>query len=63
VQTLALANAVDLPVIASGGVAGLQDLIDLQEASHGTLVQGVIIGRALYDGRIDPIRALTAISA
>ena len=63
VQTLALANAVDLPVIASGGVAGLQDLIDLQEASRGTMVQGVIIGRALYDGRIDPIRALTAISA
>jgi phosphoribosylformimino-5-aminoimidazole carboxamide ribotide isomerase len=63
VQTLALANAVGLPVIASGGVAGLQDLIDLQEVSHGTMVQGVIIGRALYDGRIDPIRALTAISA
>jgi len=62
-QTLALANAVNLPVIASGGVGGLQDLIHLQEASRGTTIQGVIIGRALYDGRIDPIRALTAVSA
>jgi phosphoribosylformimino-5-aminoimidazole carboxamide ribotide isomerase len=62
-QTVALANAVSVPVIASGGVAGLQDLIDLQAASSSTMIQGAIIGRALYDGRIDPAQALAATSA
>jgi phosphoribosylformimino-5-aminoimidazole carboxamide ribotide isomerase len=62
-QTLALARAVSVPVIASGGVADVQDLIDLRRAATGTMIQGAIIGRALYDGRIDPARAFAAISA
>jgi phosphoribosylformimino-5-aminoimidazole carboxamide ribotide isomerase len=57
-QTVALANAVSVPVIASGGVGSLQDLTELQNAAAGTSVRGVIIGRALYDGRIDPAQAL-----
>ncbi len=62
-QTLALASAVKVPVIASGGVADVQNLIDLEKASVGTMIEGVIIGRALYDGRIDPAQALAAVSA
>jgi phosphoribosylformimino-5-aminoimidazole carboxamide ribotide isomerase len=62
-QTVALAHTVHVPVIASGGVADMQNVIDLQRASAGTMIQGVIIGRALYDGRIDPARALATISA
>lgn len=52
--TLALAEAVSLPVIASGGVAGLADV----RVFNGTAVNGVIIGRALYDGRIDLAEAI-----
>ena len=59
--TLALARAVRLPVIASGGVASLNDLASLAaEASEG--IEGVIIGRALYDGRIDPTAALALVA-
>lgn len=54
--TAALARAVRLPVIASGGVAGLEDLKALRAAAAP--IEGVIIGRALYDGRIDPAAAL-----
>ena len=57
-QTTALARATTVPVIASGGVGGPQDLLDLRAAAAGTPIQGVIVGRALYDGRIDPREAL-----
>jgi phosphoribosylformimino-5-aminoimidazole carboxamide ribotide isomerase len=57
-QTVALANAVSVPVIASGGIGSLQDLTELQNAAADTAIRGVIIGRALYDGRIDPAQAL-----
>jgi phosphoribosylformimino-5-aminoimidazole carboxamide ribotide isomerase len=56
--TAALARAVSLPVIASGGVAGVEDLIALRGAGAG--IAGAIIGRALYDGRIEPRAALAA---
>ena len=60
-QTLALARAVRLPVIASGGVASLNDLVSLAAvAAEG--IEGVIIGRALYDGRIDPAKALALVA-
>jgi phosphoribosylformimino-5-aminoimidazole carboxamide ribotide isomerase len=60
--TLAMARAVRLPVIASGGVASLNDLASLAAvASEG--IEGVIIGRALYDGRIDPTAALALVAA
>src|SRR5271165_6158007 len=61
-QTVALAEAVAVPVIASGGVGGPQDLIDLRAAAAGTRIEGVIVGRALYDGRIDPARARAFLS-
>jgi phosphoribosylformimino-5-aminoimidazole carboxamide ribotide isomerase len=56
--TAALARAAALPVIASGGVAGLVDIVALRAAGAG--IEGAIIGRALYDGRIDPGAALSA---
>ncbi len=56
--TAALARAVSLPVIASGGVAGLEDIVALRAAGAG--IEGAIIGRALYDGRIEPKAALAA---
>jgi phosphoribosylformimino-5-aminoimidazole carboxamide ribotide isomerase len=57
-QTVELARHLTTPVIASGGVGGLQDLVALQRAATGMPVHGVVIGRALYDGRIDPAAAL-----
>ena len=47
--TIALARATSLPVIASGGVAGPADITGLR--GHGT-IEGVIVGRAIYDGRL-----------
>ncbi len=55
--TLALANAVSIPVIASGGVASIADVERLAQPD-AAMLNGAIIGRALYDGRIDPKRAL-----
>ena len=52
--TLALAEAVSIPIIASGGVASLADVA----AFADTAVAGVIIGRALYEGRIDLAEAI-----
>jgi phosphoribosylformimino-5-aminoimidazole carboxamide ribotide isomerase len=52
VATVALARAVSIPVIASGGVGSLAD-IDALIAAGEPNVEGVVIGRALYDGRID----------
>ena len=55
--TLALAKAQSLPVIASGGVAGIEDIHALApHAQDG--IEGVITGRALYDGRLDLAEAL-----
>jgi len=56
--TAALARAVCLPVIASGGVAGIEDITALRDAGAG--IEGAILGRALYDGRIEPKLALAA---
>lgn len=57
--TAALARAVPIPVIASGGLAGLDDLTALKrEVATGARIDGAILGRALYDGRIDPAAAL-----
>ena len=55
--TVALATRISTPVIASGGVAGLGDLTALRDAGCDR-IEGVIIGRALYDGRIKPGDAL-----
>jgi phosphoribosylformimino-5-aminoimidazole carboxamide ribotide isomerase len=55
--TVELAWALTTPVIASGGVASLDDLRALKDES-GAGIEGVICGRALYDGRIDPVAAI-----
>ncbi len=54
--TAALARAVSIPVIASGGVSSLADLIALRDC--GAPLDGAISGRALYDGAIDLAEAL-----
>jgi phosphoribosylformimino-5-aminoimidazole carboxamide ribotide isomerase len=55
--TLRLAHATRIPVIASGGVAGLGDILALaRRTSDG--IEGVITGRALYDGRLDLAAAI-----
>ncbi len=55
--TVDLARQVDIPVIASGGVAGLSDIRLLSlHARDG--IEGVITGRAIYDGRLDLATAL-----
>jgi len=59
--TAALARATDLPVIASGGVASLADIEALMAVANDG-IQGAIVGRALYDGRIDPAAALALVS-
>ena len=60
--TVALAEAVDIPVIASGGFASIKDVRELLKPSRAKLA-GAIAGRALYDGRIDPKEALGLIRA
>jgi phosphoribosylformimino-5-aminoimidazole carboxamide ribotide isomerase len=56
--TAALANGVRIPVIASGGVGSIADLEALIAANEPN-IEGVVVGRALYDGRIDPSAAIT----
>jgi len=60
--TAALARRLKTPVIASGGIASLDDLAALH-AHESDGIAGAIIGRALYDGRIDLKRALALVSA
>ncbi|WP_421725357.1 1-(5-phosphoribosyl)-5-[(5-phosphoribosylamino)methylideneamino]imidazole-4-carboxamide isomerase [Bauldia sp.] len=60
--TLRLAGAVSVPVIASGGLASLADILRLLEPDCAGL-EGAIAGRALYDGRLDPLEALRLIEA
>ena len=55
--TAALAVAQSLPVIASGGVAGLDDIVALKPCRN---IEGVITGRAIYDGRLDLSQAIEA---
>jgi phosphoribosylformimino-5-aminoimidazole carboxamide ribotide isomerase len=65
-QTAALARAVPIPVIASGGLASVGDIVALRRAGSDALravgagIAGAILGRALYDGRVDPAAALAA---
>jgi len=59
--TLALAEAVDIPVILSGGVSSMDDLRAVIAADNGKL-EGVISGRAVYDGRIAPADAVALLA-
>jgi len=56
--TKALAQAVQIPVIASGGVGSIADIDALIAVSEPNIA-GVVIGRALYDGRVDPREAIS----
>jgi len=60
--TAAFADAITIPVIASGGVTSHDDLTALK-AHEQNGIQGVICGRALYEGRIDPAQALALLAA
>ena len=57
-STLDLADAVSIPVIASGGLASIADILRMTMPDAAKL-EGAISGRALYDGRIDPAEALS----
>lgn len=54
-----LADAVSIPIIASGGLKNVSDITALKQRK-GTPIAGAILGRALYDGDIDPTEALLA---
>jgi phosphoribosylformimino-5-aminoimidazole carboxamide ribotide isomerase len=58
--TIALADAISIPVIASGGLASIDDIKALLEPRARKL-EGAIAGRALYDGRLDAAEALRLI--
>ena len=58
--TIALAEAISIPVIASGGLASIDDIKALLEPRASRL-EGAIAGRALYDGRLDAAEALKLI--
>lgn len=60
--TLALAEALVIPVIASGGLASIADIERLLQPDCAKLA-GAITGRALYDGRLDPKQALALIKS
>ncbi len=60
--TIALGASIDVPVIASGGLASMVD-IDALVAPAAAHLEGAIAGRALYDGRLDVAKALAKIAA
>ena len=61
-STLALVNAVSIPVIASGGLASIDDIKRMMQPDARKLA-GAITGRALYDGRLDAAEALQMLRA
>ncbi len=61
-STIALADALSIPVIASGGLASIEDIKRLTEPDCARLA-GAIAGRALYDGRLNPREALALLRA
>jgi phosphoribosylformimino-5-aminoimidazole carboxamide ribotide isomerase len=59
--TVDLAFALTTPIIASGGVSSINDLLELK-ANEDAGIEGLISGRALYDGRIDPAEAIAVLA-
>jgi len=57
-----LAQAVSVPVIASGGLASIEDVRNLLKPEY-SMLEGAIAGRALYDGSLDPREALALLAA
>lgn len=60
--TLTLARATSTPVIASGGISSMEDLLALKSSGEG-LLDGAICGRAIYEGRVDPAGAVALLAA
>ncbi|MEM8743033.1 MAG: 1-(5-phosphoribosyl)-5-[(5-phosphoribosylamino)methylideneamino]imidazole-4-carboxamide isomerase [Pseudomonadota bacterium] len=60
--TAEIARAVSVPVVASGGLASIEDVRNLLKPEYAML-DGAISGRALYDGRLDPKEALALLAA
>jgi phosphoribosylformimino-5-aminoimidazole carboxamide ribotide isomerase len=60
--TIALADAISIPVVASGGLASIRDIERMIEPDARKL-EGAIAGRALYDGRLDPAAAIALLKA
>ena len=60
--TIALADAISIPVIAPGGLASIEDIKAMIEPRASKL-EGAIAGRALYDGRLDAAEALKLVRA
>jgi len=60
--TVALADSISIPVIASGGLASIEDIKAMLSPRAGKLA-GAVAGRALYDGRLDAAEALNLIRA
>lgn len=60
-STIALADNVSIPVIASGGLASMADIVRMT-MPDAVKLEGAISGRALYDGRIDPAEALKVLN-
>lgn len=61
-STAELARATSIPVVASGGLASIDDIKELLKPEY-SMLEGAITGRALYDGRIDPKEALDLLGA
>lgn len=61
-STLELANSVNIPVIASGGLASMYDINQMTKPEY-SILEGAISGRALYDGRINAEEALAVLQA
>ena len=59
--TATLARAISIPVIASGGLASIEDVRNLLKPDY-KILEGAIAGRALYDGRLDPAEALSLLA-
>ena len=57
-RTKAMAQATSIPVIASGGVGSLDDLRSVRAACESDGLNGVVVGKALYEGKFDPLDAL-----
>jgi phosphoribosylformimino-5-aminoimidazole carboxamide ribotide isomerase len=56
-ETVKLAEKLSIPVILSGGISGIEDIKSVMKQQY-VGIEGIIIGRALYDGRVDPKEAL-----
>ena len=61
-ETLNLANALTTPIIASGGISSVED-IKKYHALYNNGIEGCILGRALYEGAINPAEALAAVKS